>query len=187
MLWASFAKPAGIFDNFFNKAVSWITGGEYCHSEFIFQLEEERLANILEEIDGHTNIKENFRKFSENNTVNLCFYVLWGDIVSYRFLKETHNNPFYRMPNDIQYTQLHIDIDHQKELDIMKFLLQECGKFYDYTGALAYFVPWRNQNDTYDKYFCSQLMLTAMQKIDMYTNHNPASITPNQLYKIIKT
>jgi hypothetical protein len=119
--------------------------------------------------------------------LNLCFYVLWGDLVSYRFLKHTHNNPFYRMPNNTQYTQVHLDVDEIKEHEMLNFLLQECGKYYDYGGALAYFVPWRTHSNVYEKYFCSQLMMTTMQKVGLYANHNPASITPNQLYKIIKT
>ena len=36
MITASFAKPVGLFDNWFNKVTAYVTGGEFCHSEFIF-------------------------------------------------------------------------------------------------------------------------------------------------------
>ena len=37
MLNAVFARPIGIFDNWFNKVVSVLTLGDYCHSEFVFR------------------------------------------------------------------------------------------------------------------------------------------------------
>ena len=186
MLIASFAKPVGMFDNFFNKAVAWATNGEFCHSEFIFTYTKEEFENMIKEIEGHTFLKEKFSNYVENNKINLCFYVIWGDRVSYRLLKHTHNNPFYRMPNSSQFKTLKINVTMEQEEKLMSFLLNQCGKSYDYNAALAYWVPWRRSMPEYSKYFCSQLMLTSLHQIQMFREHNPASTTPNQLYKILK-
>ena len=186
MLIASFARPVGMFDNFFNKLVAWATGGgEYCHSEFIFSYSVEEFENIVDKIEGHPFLKTSFKHYVENNKINICFYVVWGDVVSYRLLKHTHNNPFYRMPNKTQFSTIDLDTTIEQEEKMISFLLKQCGKYYDYQAALGYFVPMRNSKPTYAKYFCSQLMLTALHQIQLYRDHNPASTTPNALYKIL--
>jgi len=182
---ASFAKPVGMFDNFFNKAVAWATGGEFCHSEFIFTYTGEEFEEILQGVQGHTFLKNKFKHYIENNKINICFYVIWGDTVSYRLLKHTHNNPFYRMPNDTQFKKLQLDTTMQEEEKMISFLLNQCGKYYDYNAALGYWLPWRNSMTEYSRYFCSQLMLTTLHQIQKHREHNPASTTPNQLYKIL--
>lgn len=185
MLIASFAKPIGMFDNFFNKAVAWATNGDFCHSEFIFTYTSEEFENIINDIEGHTFLKEKFRQYVENDKINICFYVIWGDTVSYRLLKKTHNNPFYRMPNESQFKTIKLETTNEQEEKMLSFLLNQCGKFYDYKAALAYWLPWRSSMPEYPKYFCSQLMLTTLHQIQLYREFNPASTTPNELYKIL--
>ena len=48
---ASFAKPTGLFDNWFNKLVSKVTFGEYCHCEFIFSWSEAEQLNSCKQIN----------------------------------------------------------------------------------------------------------------------------------------
>ncbi len=186
MLYASFAKPVGMFDNFFNKAVAWITSGEFCHSEFIFSYSVEEFEKILNSVEGHTYLKNLYKSYVENDVINICFYVIWGDKVSYRLLKHNHNNPFYRMPNNTQFDKVKVELQQKDEEKMISFLLKQCGKYYDYGGALGYFIPMRNSMPEYSRYFCSQLMLTCFHQIQMYREYNPANTTPNGLYKILK-
>ena len=58
MLDAVFARPVGIFDNWFNKAVAWVTGGNYCHSEFVFTWTEEEANFFFDQIEGHGKLKD---------------------------------------------------------------------------------------------------------------------------------
>ena len=51
MICASFARPVGLFDNVFNRFVTWLTGGEYCHSEFIFTWDMETATKFFETIE----------------------------------------------------------------------------------------------------------------------------------------
>lgn len=51
MITASFAKPVGLFDNWFNKVTAWVTGGEFCHSEFIFSFSREQMQKFLKLIN----------------------------------------------------------------------------------------------------------------------------------------
>ena len=50
---ASFAKPIGLFDNWFNKVTAVVTGhgGNFCHSEFVFTFTLERMNEFLLHVD----------------------------------------------------------------------------------------------------------------------------------------
>ena len=100
MLNAVFARPVGIFDNWFNKFVTYLTRGDFCHSEFVFTWTEEEAEHFFSEIDGHDKFKANYSRYIEDGKLHVCFYILWGDVLSYRLLKYQHNNPFYRVLDD---------------------------------------------------------------------------------------
>ena len=185
MICASFARPVGLFDNVFNRFVTWLTGGEYCHSEFIFTWDMETATKFFETIEGHAKLKERFRDYEEDGKINVCFYVLWGDNTSYRLLKHQHNNPFYRMPNESQFTLLPLTMEQEHEFKVATFLLDQCKKEYDYAGALTYYIPLRYSNQEYPTYFCSQLMICALQHVRQFQDINPSSVTPNKLYTLL--
>lgn len=185
MISASFARPTGLFDNVFNRFVSWLTGGDYCHSEFIFTWDIDQANEFFKTVEGHDRLKNRFSEYVEDGKVNICFYVLWGDKTSYRLLKHTSNNPFYRMPNNSQFTVLPMTMDQENEFKIATFLLDQCKKEYDYAGALTYYIPLRNSQQEYSTYFCSQLMICALQHVQQYRDVNPSSVTPNKLYDLL--
>lgn len=187
MLYASFAKPVGMFDNIFNKVVAFCTGGHFCHSEFIFVYEKETFETFLNNIEDHDKLKKSYNRYVEDDKIKICFYVLWGDKVKYRLLKDVHNNPFYRMPNSTEFDKIHVQVSDQEEEKLINFLFDQCGKNYDYEGALGFFIPFRYNRNQYDKYFCSQLMVSALHQIQMYREYNAAGITPNYLHKILTT
>ncbi len=185
MIQASFARPVGLFDNWFNKFVTWLTAGNYCHSEFIFTWDKETAESFFKTIDGHDRLKENYSRYEEDGKINICFYVLWGDRTGYRLLKHTHNNPFYRMPNETQFTCLPITMEQEDEFKMAQFLLDQVTKPYDYAGALGYFLPVRHSQSEYPQYYCSELMVCALQHVRQHQNINPSSVTPNRLYAIL--
>jgi len=185
MIVASFAKPCGLFDNFFNKIVTWFTGGDFCHSEFIFTWDTDMAESFFSTVEGHEVLKNRYHLYEENGVVNICFYVLWGDTTSYRMLKYNSNNPFYRMPNDSQFKCVPLSMEQDLEFKMAKFLLDQCKKEYDYAGALTYYLPLRNSRQEYNTYFCSQLMVCALQHVQQHRDINPSSITPNHLYTLL--
>jgi hypothetical protein len=145
------------------------------------------MENFLQGIDGHDDLKQSYSNFIEDGKVNICFYVLWGDKCSYRFLLNEHRNAFHRMPNEIEYKIVEINVTENEEFVLGSFLIGQCGKNYDYTGALTYFVPFRHSSDTYDSYFCSQLMVCALQQINKLGGVNPSGVTPNELHRLLLT
>ena len=184
---ASFAKPTGLFDNWFNKLVSKVTFGEYCHCEFIFSWSEAEAIEFLQTNKFDLKILDKWKKYKgEEENINLCFYVLWGDVVTYRLLKHSHTNPFYRMPNDIQYTNVALNLTKANQHKLLLWLFRQMKKEYDYPGALGFFVPFRRSHDEYESYFCSQLMVCGFHQIQYFTSVNPSSVCPNKLYALIK-
>lgn len=186
MLAGSFARPVGLFDNFFNKFVAKFTGGEFCHSEFVFTWNEDTAAEFFSSLEGHEKLRRNFKRYIVDDELHLCFYLLWGDTASYRMLKKEHNNPFYRYPDDRQFKIVELSTTKEEEFQVAQFLLNQYKKHYDYAGALSYWFPLRNSQLEYTTYFCSQQMMCALQHINRFKNINPSSVTPNKLYDLMQ-
>ena len=185
MLNAVFARPVGIFDNWFNKVVSYMTGGDFCHSEFVFSWTPEEAKHFFSNIEGHDKFKNNYKRYIEDGKLHVCFYILWGNVLSYRLLKYQHNNPFYRVLDDSQAKKIKINLNQENEMKIASFLLSQCGKPYDYNAAVCYFVPLRNSRPEYEQYYCSELMVCALQQCRLLLDVNPSGVTPNYLYKLL--
>jgi len=185
MLNAVFARPVGIFDNWFNKVVSYMTGGDFCHSEFVFSWTEEQANYFFSDIDANDKLKANYKRYLEDGKLHVCFYILWGDVLSYRLLKYNHNNPFYRVLDESQASNVAINISNENEMKLAKFLMAQVGKPYDYTAAVMFFVPLRHSQTEYPQYYCSELMVCALQQCRMLQSVNPSGVTPNKLYKLL--
>jgi len=185
MLTASFAKPTGLFDNFFNKFVTYVTAGDHCHSEFVFSFDIEEARIVFRQLN-QSKLEESVDSYEEDGQVHLCIFVLWGLTTSYRFLRKRSNNPFYKFPNSQQFSTIEMNLTRDHELKVLSFLLDQTNKPYDYLGALTYFVPFRNRELSYNSYFCSQLMVTALQHVDRFKDVNAAGVTPNKLYTMLK-
>lgn len=185
MLTASFARPVGLFDNWFNKVVAYITGGDYCHSEMIVSWTSDVAARFFETLEGHDRLKNKWRSHEEDGEVHICFYVLWGDSITYRLLRRDHNNPFYKYPDGHQFKAVTIDVDTDAEFKVANYLLKQVKKEYDYAGALTYWLPLRSARGEYNTYFCSQYMACALQHVDQIKTENPSNITPNRLYHLL--
>ena len=185
MLSAVFTRPVGIFDNWFNKVVAYMTGGDYCHSEFLFRWSEDEADNFFSQVDGHDKLKDHYKRYIEEGELHICFYILWGDVLSYRLLKYQHNNPFYRVMDESSAACVPITLSKDNETKVGNFLLSQCGKPYDYAAALLYLVPLRSPNTEYSQYYCSELMVCALQQCRMLQTVNPSGITPNHLYNLL--
>ena len=185
MLQAVFARPVGIYNNWFNKVVAYITGGSFCHSEFVFTWSEEEADAYFGSMD--TPLANSYKRYIEDGKLHVCFYILWGDVLSYRLLKYQHNNPFYRIADEAQSANIPINVTMDEEKKMVSFLLNQCGKSYDYTAALMYYIPLRNSLTEYDQYYCSELMVCTLQQVRMLSNVNPSGCTPNKLYTLLST
>lgn len=189
VLVGSFARPIGLFDNWFNKVTAVVTGhgGNFCHSEFIFSFSVERMKKFLTYVEEDLNKwKKKLERYEEDGMIHICFFIVWGNNVSYRLMKYGHNNPYFKYPNENEFSLVTIkNLSDEDEFRIGKFLMDQIKKEYDYYGALSFWVPLRNQEPTYNRWFCSQLMVASLQHINRLKNVNPGGISPNHLYKLL--
>lgn len=176
MLYASFLRPEGVYDSYFNKLVAFVTrGGDFCHSEFVFRWSEEEFAKVREKVNGLARYKHH------KGPIDVALYVIWGDTVKFRVLNG--HGEFFSVPKD---NMLPIDVSWEEELRMSGWLWNQVGKPYDELGAILSPLSFRKSRDTYEKYFCSQLMACALQRVGKLQRCNPASLTPNSLYFALK-
>lgn len=175
MLYASFVRPEGVYNSWFNKLAARVTGGPFCHSEFIFRWSDDQLKQVLSRVKGLGSLR------NKKGPIDVAVYIIWGDIVRYRVL--SGYSPFWSVPErDMQ----HIDISWDSELNTITWLANQLGTPYDKTGALLSPIPLRRKSLAYESYFCSQLMVCALQRLHMIQQCNPGNVTPNSLYRILQ-
>jgi len=180
MIYASFREPNGIFSNWFNQVAATFTGGDFCHSEFIFEWSKEELAEALQhaELEGSSLNRLSF----VDDKIHLSMYVMWGMRVGYRVLSHDAEDPFCRMPDN---HLVPVSCGFEDEKKLFTWCMDQCGKDYDKVGAIGCFIPVRSWKSEYNTYFCSQLMACGLNHIHL-TSVNPGSTTPNSLYALLQ-
>ena len=78
-----------------------------------------------------------------------------------------------------------IEIETSKEKEIIEFLENEIGCKYDLFGTLRFVLPFIKQSS--DKWFCSELVVTALAKDSRFKGWEAQRFSPNSLYKKIKS
>lgn len=183
MLFAAFSRPEGIYNSWFNKCVAYVTrGGNYCHSEFVFRWTQEELDQVLTRVKGFANLRSIESMTKDGEHVDIAVYILWGGHVQYRILRGY--GEFWSFPKK---DTIKINISWENELNTIFWLSQQIGCPYDHIGACLYGIPLRSKQNTYDSYFCSQLMGCALQRLGKIPHLNPSSLTPNGLYSALKS
>tara|TARA_B110001452_G_scaffold267564_1_gene278094 strand:+ start:1408 stop:1965 length:558 start_codon:yes stop_codon:yes gene_type:complete len=176
MIYASFRKPVGIFNNWMNRVAATVTGGNFCHSEFIFEWTEEQLTEALH-VAGLSGSSLS-RISCVDDKIHVAMYIMWGMQVGYRVLSYDAEDPFWNMPEQ---HLVPIPCDFKQEKKIFVWCMEQYGKDYDKMGALGSLVPVRSWQIEYDTYFCSQFMACALNHVYI-TSVNPGAVTPNSLY-----
>ena len=99
------------------------------------------MKEFLKYVDEDLNKwKKKLERYEEDGMIHICFY-MWGNDVSYRLLKYSHNNPYFKYPNENECSLVAIkNLSDEDEFEIGKFLMDQIKKEYDYVGALTFFV-----------------------------------------------
>lgn len=179
MIYAAFYRPEGVFNSYFNKLAAFATGrGPFCHSEFVFQWDRDQLHQVLQRVKGFGQL----RAQTHRETTSVALYIIWGGEVRYRVLDQDFG--FYSVPTK---DKIHLNISFDKELNMLNWLTNQMGAEYDTTGAVLCMLPWRKYSTSYEKYFCSQLMACALQRLGYLQYCNPGNLSPNKLYQRLQT
>ncbi len=208
MLSISFYRPVDYFSGTFNRFVTWMTAGEFCHCELVVHTTPTSLMTTIKEIyssakDGHYSPEDcnriigqiemyffdtDFRKVAQSqDKVSLSFSLLWGIPMSVRVLQETAHDSWFKLPskNDKNATIVNFpEISEENIKNTLRFSVEELGKDYDSSGALFSWLPIKSSEHEKRKksYFCSEFVVTAFQRIDMLTEMDGVHTTPNALY-----
>ncbi len=208
MLSVTFYRPMDYFAGMFNKFVTWMTDGDFCHCDLVVhttpaQLNEvvkhiylsvqkgeyapEDCQRILHQIESNFFATE-FRKVAQTSeTLTLAFSALWGNKMTVRVLTDVSHDSWFQIPNDTTAIAeiVHHDVDSEEGLQTLQFSIEELGKEYDTSGALCSWLPWSTGHPRakYESYFCSEFVVTAFQRIGRMQELSPLHTTPNALYK----
>lgn len=186
----SFARPVGPYDMFWNKCT-----GTFCHVEMSIELEKD-LFRVIVDSNIHeaynSSILEgimNRTKTSELKKLNACFYIMWGEEVSLRYLSDLSDDPFMSPAAKPVYETITIPLELEEMQKVVGYLLRQLGKPYDIPRALLTFshVTLRLHGEP-DKFFCSQLVMHALQYAEMYKDEikeckNINHMQPECVYK----
>jgi hypothetical protein len=209
----SFYKPVDYFSGVYNRFVSWVTGGEFCHCELVIHTTPTEIMEVVKKIYNSAQQSEyapedasriiqqietnffstSFRKHVQTSEkMSLSFSLLWGNPMSVRVLTPTAHDSWFKIPepSDINVTiQEMSDVSSEQRLNTLKFSLEELGKDYDSSGALCSVLPTWNQEQrkSYDKYFCSEFVVTTFQRLGFLEELSAPHTTPNSLYKYISS
>ena len=195
-------KARGPFDTFFNKFVSHITGGPYCHAETCFVFTKAKWKELLNSYDSGmglvskraANLWQRMEKLLErvpdNVEVPLVFYSVWGSENNVRLLTSNDNFIFNRFYDEDYTKTIRINVKDDSDFRLaLGYCLHELHKPYDSIGAFCFWLPFHRQRDdgSYpSKYFCSEHVTYMLQQIGLYKNIIPESITPNDLDGILE-
>lgn len=189
----NFAKPVGPYDMTWNKCVP-----TYCHVEMSIEIEKDLFSVIVDSnVSSAHNpvILENLLKRLKASSVkklNVCFYIMWGDVVSVRFLDELNDDPLMRPPEEPIYDTITIPLEVEQLQKVIGYNLRQLGKQYDIPRALLLLTSFTLRTDTNEvpsQFFCSQLIMHTFKHSSLYDISKLKDInhmTPLNVYEWLK-
>lgn len=189
----NFAKPVGPYDMTWNKCVP-----TYCHVEMSIEIEKDLFSVIVDSnVSSAHNpvILENLLKRLKASSVkklNVCFYIMWGDVVSVRFLDELNDDPLMRPPEEPIYDIITIPLEVEQLQKVIGYNLRQLGKHYDIPRALLLLTSFTLRTDPDEvpsQFFCSQLIMHTFKHSELYDISKLKDInhmTPLNVYEWLK-
>lgn len=210
MLSVSFYRPVDYFSGTFNRFVTWMTAGEFCHCELVIHSTPDEIMKAVKHVytaaqqgqyapdDCNRIIGQiemyffdtHFKAAAQSqDRMSISFSLLWGHPMSVRVLQETSHDSWFKMPTTTDNFASVVDIpeiEPDKLVETLHFSIEELGKNYDSSGALLSWLPFSSEHkSSYESYFCSEFVVTALQRINLYEKMDALHTTPNSLYSII--
>lgn len=210
-LFVSFYKPVGYFSGAFNRFVTWFTFGDYCHCDLVIRTTPDAVMSSVKEIytaaqhEGYAPadcrriigqiemafFDTNFRKAAQTSEhINLSFSFLWGYPMSVRVVTESAHDTWFKLPqkSDTYATLVPIEnINPECVQNVLRFAIEGLGKQYDTSGALCSWIPFgESTTRERESYFCSEFVVTALQRCGLLQDVAASKTTPNSLYHHLK-
>lgn len=188
----NFARPIGPYDMTWNKCVP-----TYCHVEISIEIDKDLFAVIIDSnvsVAHKPSILENLLKrlkMTSLKTLHVCFYIMWGDVVSVRFLDDLNDDPLFRSPEKPIYDSIVVPLDVETLQKVVAYNVRQLGKPYDIPRALlllASFTLRSVNGETPSKFFCSQLVMYTLKDCGIYdvSDLNIDHMTPLNVYEWLR-
>jgi len=185
----NFANPVGPYDILWNKCA-----GKYCHVEISLKMETS-LFRVLVDTSMDTAYNPSMlqdilsrTKGTTLKTLHLCFYIMWGGVVSLRFLDDLSNDALMRPPESPVYDTIPIPLTEEETHRIIKYNLKHLGRSYDIPRALFLLTVFTLRlNGEPDKFFCSQLIMYTLRDAGIHADairqiENINHMTPTDVF-----
>ena len=212
MLAVSFYRPREYFSGTFNRVVTWMTAGEYCHCELVVTSKPDDLMTVVKRVYAKASKGEyeekdcnrilgqiekfffatHFRdSIQSSDTITLSFSLLWGSPMSVRVLTPTSRDSWFKIPESTDSTANIIKLPYETPehlTETISFAIEELGKDYNQSGALFSWLPFTSNHHKRQQksYFCSEFCATALQRIGHIDNVDAEHCTPNSLYSTLE-
>ena len=189
-LLVNFAKPLGPYDMTWNKCVS-----TYCHVEISIAIEKDIFLVLIDSnISSAHNptLLENLLsrvKSSSVKKIHVCFYIMWGDVVSVRFLDTMNEDVLMRPPETPVYDSIKIPLEMESLQKVIGYNLRQLGKPYDIPRALMLLTSFTLRTDPNvcpSNFFCSQLVMYTLKHANLFDMSEVEDInhmTPLMVYQ----
>jgi len=166
----NFALPVDCYNNLLNKCA-----GKYCHVETTVTIDVSMLRFLFDTSlndcyapDICQNISNNLKNLTGDITV--AFYILFGDIMSMRILKEDEENAFLQPPTSAIYDTLKIKLDEEHMYNVIKWNIKMLGRNYDIPRAVLLLTPFSiPPGERPEKFFCSQVVMYMIKETSILT------------------
>jgi hypothetical protein len=166
----NFANPLGPYDNYFNRCA-----GRYCHVEMTLKIDCQIFRALVDANVSDAHAPEMLQQLLNRSKdyegdVTVCFFILWGGVVSVRFLSELADDAFFRPPEQPVYDSINVNIKDISELHkLISWQLKHVGRLYDIPRALCLLIPVtiRLDGNPY-KFFCSQMLMHMFKDNEMF-------------------
>jgi len=212
VLYVSFYKPVDYFSGLFNRLAAWWTAGEFCHCELVVKTTPTEIMRAVKDI--YTKAQEGeyapedcqriisqiemsffdtgFRKLVQSSEdMHLSFSQILGQRAGVRVLTKTAHDSWFKIPSEEDANVVMLpayDINKEQRLETLTFAIESLGKDYDTSGALCSWLPFTSneRSQSYEKYFCSEFVVTTFQRLGFMETLDAKRTTPNSLYIHIK-
>lgn len=185
----NFAQPVQIYDNFLNRCA-----GKFCHVEASVKIDIGQFrvlidSNIQNAYSPSTcqNILNNTKDMKGEKTI--AFYILFGGIMSIRFLDDENEDPFFKSIDPAIYDVISLPVSEEKFYDVVVWNIKHLGRSYDIPKALCSVTPFFPfENNNVEKFFCSQLIMHMIKDngiIQVKKEINIDHMKPDAVYEFL--
>lgn len=192
----SFANKEGPYNMFLNKCAP----GKFCHVEMSTIIETDVFRVIVDNIKSEDAFSPSMlstlmarTKDVDAKTLHVCFYIMWGDVVSVRFLNTLSNDPLTRPPEEPVYTSISLPLEFDVMEKIITYNLCQIGREYDMPRAILLLSPYTLRlHDVPSKFFCSQLVMHTFVQCNVFPEETENlkdinHMTPSGVYDWLKS